>query len=106
MLAFDHAAFLNFSVFLVLVARQREIAGRAQADTLAVDDLFGNRDLVRLGVDIEEAVASGDFGRMVASHPPEIVAVPLKDVVGRVKVVPPDLDVVRTARAVGISFGD
>ena len=43
---------------------------------------------------------------MVANRPPDIVAVPLADVVGRTKQVPTDLDLVRTARALGISFGD
>lgn len=37
---------------------------------------------------------------------PDIVAVPLADVVGRTKQVQTDLDLVRTARALGISLGD
>jgi hypothetical protein len=43
---------------------------------------------------------------MVASHPPDIVAVPLEAIVGRTKHVPLEYDVVRTARAVGMSLGD
>ena len=43
---------------------------------------------------------------MVAFHPPEIAAIPLADVVGKTRTVPPDFDVIRTARAMGISLGD
>ena len=43
---------------------------------------------------------------MVANRPPNIVSVPLEDIVGRTKQVPLDLDLVWTARALGISFGD
>jgi 6-phosphofructokinase 1 len=49
---------------------------------------------------------AGQFGHMVAFHPPDIVAVPLERVVGKTRNVPLDFDVVRTARAVGISLGD
>jgi ATP-dependent phosphofructokinase / diphosphate-dependent phosphofructokinase len=42
----------------------------------------------------------------VAFHPPHVETVPLADIVGRTKLVPSDGDVVRTARAVGIGFGD
>ena len=37
---------------------------------------------------------------------PELVAVPLASVVGQTKKVPLDLDVMQTARATGVSFGD
>lgn len=60
----------------------------------------------RFGGKAVDLVLQEQFGLMVASHPPDIVAVPLEKVVGRTKLVPPDSDVVRTARAVGISFGD
>jgi 6-phosphofructokinase 1 len=43
---------------------------------------------------------------MVASRPPDIVTVPLEDVVGKQKLVPVDFDLIRTARALGIAFGD
>ena len=43
---------------------------------------------------------------MVANRPPDLVAVPLAEVVGKRKLVPLDLDLVRTARALGVSFGD
>jgi 6-phosphofructokinase 1 len=43
---------------------------------------------------------------MVAFDPPEMTAVPIEEAVASVKRVPIDSDVVRTARELGISFGD
>jgi 6-phosphofructokinase 1 len=43
---------------------------------------------------------------MVANHPPDLVPIPLQDVVGKVKTVPLDNDLLTTARAIGVSFGD
>jgi 6-phosphofructokinase 1 len=60
----------------------------------------------RFGARAVELVLAGQFGHMVAFHPPHIVAVPLEKVVGRTRNVPTDFDVVRTARAMGVSMGD
>ena len=60
----------------------------------------------RFGGKAVECVMNGEFGKMVAHQPPDIVAVPLEDVVGKQKRVPLDFDLIRTARALGISFGD
>jgi ATP-dependent phosphofructokinase / diphosphate-dependent phosphofructokinase len=60
----------------------------------------------RFGARAVELVLAGTFDHMVAFHPPDIVAVPLEKIVGRTRTVPHDFDVVRTARAVGISLGD
>ena len=60
----------------------------------------------RFGARAVELILEGTFDHMVAFHPPEIVAVPLEKIVGRTRTVPPDFDVLRTARAVGISLGD
>jgi 6-phosphofructokinase 1 len=60
----------------------------------------------RFGARAIELVMDGHFGHMVAFHPPNIVAVPLEQVVGRTRFVPLDFDVLRTARAVGISLGE
>jgi hypothetical protein len=43
---------------------------------------------------------------MVANNPPDILPIPLADVVGRTKTVPLDSDLIRTARAIGVSLGD
>ena len=45
----------------------------------------------------------GVFGRMVANNPPDIVPIPLADVVGKTKTVPLDYDLLATARALGVS---
>jgi len=60
----------------------------------------------RFGGKAVELVLRGQFGKMVANHPPELVPVPLGEVVGRTKVVPLDYDLLQTARMMGISFGD
>ena len=60
----------------------------------------------RFGARAVELVLARDFGAMVAFHPPDIVSVPLERVVGRIRTVPSDFDVIRTARAMGIGFGD
>jgi ATP-dependent phosphofructokinase / diphosphate-dependent phosphofructokinase len=60
----------------------------------------------RFGARAVEILLAGQFGNMVAFHPPDIVAVPLEKIVGRTRNVPLDFDVIRTARAIGISLGD
>jgi 6-phosphofructokinase len=60
----------------------------------------------RFGARAVELVLEGQFDHMVAFHPPDIVAVPLEKIVGRTRNVPIDFDVVRTARAIGVSLGD
>jgi 6-phosphofructokinase len=60
----------------------------------------------RFGARAVELLLEGTFGHMVAFHPPDIIAVPLEKIVGRTRNVPTTSDVVRTARAVGISLGD
>jgi 6-phosphofructokinase 1 len=60
----------------------------------------------RFGARAVELLMEGRFDHMVAFHPPNIVAVPLEKIVGRTRTVPPDFDVIRTAKACGISMGD
>lgn len=60
----------------------------------------------RLGGKAVELIQRGVFGKMVANHPPDIVPVPLADVVGRNRTVPLDYDLLTTARAIGISLGE
>jgi hypothetical protein len=43
---------------------------------------------------------------MVAFDPPDIVAKPLAEVMGRVKTVPGNFDLLVTAKALGVTFGD
>ncbi len=58
------------------------------------------------GVKAFEMVLNGEYGKMVAYHHPDIVSVPLKEVIGGEKLVTPDSALVKTARGIGISFGD
>ena len=60
----------------------------------------------RFGGKAVELILKGQFGKMVANHPPDLVPVPLGDVVGKTKTVPLDNDLLTTARAMGVSFGD
>ena len=60
----------------------------------------------RFGAKAVEHVKHGDFDTMVAFAPPDIIARKLEDVVGRRKTVPLDSDVIQTARAMGVTFGD
>jgi 6-phosphofructokinase 1 len=60
----------------------------------------------RFGAKAVELVINGQFGMMVANRPPDIVPVPFQDVVGRMKTVPPDSDLIVSARTLGVSFGD
>lgn len=60
----------------------------------------------RFGGKAVELLVSGQFGTMVANHPPDLVPIPLGDVVGRFKTVPLDYDLIHTARAIGVAFGD
>jgi 6-phosphofructokinase 1 len=60
----------------------------------------------RFGAKAVDLARRGDFGKMVASHPPDIVPTSLGEVVGRTKTVPLTHDLIQTARAIGMSFGD
>jgi 6-phosphofructokinase 1 len=60
----------------------------------------------RLGCAATWLVHAGDFGKMVAVQGTEIVAVPIEAAIRTPKLVPPDCDKVRTARDLGVSFGD
>jgi len=60
----------------------------------------------RFGGKAVELVRRGEFGTMVAFAPPDIVARPLEEVVGKTKTVPMDFDLVQTAKALGVTFGD
>lgn len=60
----------------------------------------------RFGVEAVNAVADGDFGKMVALRTPEIVRVPLDEATRNQRLIDPDGAMVAAARDVGIHFGD
>jgi len=59
----------------------------------------------RYGVAAVQMIGAGQAGMMAALQPPDIVPVWIKDAVGKIRTVPPDGNVVQTARALGISMG-
>jgi phosphofructokinase-like protein len=60
----------------------------------------------RFGGKAVELVRRGEFGTMVAFDPPNIVSRRLEEIVGRIKTVPMDFDLLLTAKALGVTFGD
>ena len=60
----------------------------------------------RFGGKAVELIKEGAFGTMVAWDPPDIISRPLQDVVGKTKRVPLDFDLLLTAKALGVTFGD
>lgn len=58
------------------------------------------------GTNAVELIAAGKFGQMVAMHPPNVVDVPIAKAIGRLRTVPLDGPMIRSARALGISLGD
>jgi 6-phosphofructokinase 1 len=60
----------------------------------------------RYGAGAVNLVMDGKFGEMVCLRTPNIESVPIAEAVGGLKLVPLDGDLVRTARQIGIAFGD
>ncbi len=60
----------------------------------------------RFGVRAAELAAAGTFGGMVALRGDDLITVPLKQVAGKIRLVPPDHPLIAAARAVGTCFGD
>jgi 6-phosphofructokinase 1 len=61
---------------------------------------------LRFGAAAIKCVKEGEFGYMVALDPPDILTIPLEEAVKEPKRVPLDGDVIATARALGVSFGN
>jgi 6-phosphofructokinase 1 len=60
----------------------------------------------RFGGAAVQAIADEKWGHMVALQSPHIVTIPIEEALREPKRVDPNHDVVKTARATGISFGD
>jgi phosphofructokinase-like protein len=60
----------------------------------------------RFGVSAVDLIAKGQFGQMVALRAGRIVGVDMARAIGHLKAVRPEGELVRTARAIGIGFGD
>jgi 6-phosphofructokinase 1 len=68
----------------------------------ALDRLLG----LRFGAAAVRALDEGEDGIMVGLQPPDVVYVPLEEATRRLKTVPLSGDTIRTARDLGINFGD
>ena len=60
----------------------------------------------RLGTACVEAIQKEQYGTMIAVRGMEVVPIPIEEVAGRKKLVPPDHEWVESAKAVGTCFGD
>jgi ATP-dependent phosphofructokinase / diphosphate-dependent phosphofructokinase len=60
----------------------------------------------RYGAYAVELISKGEFGNMVASINDRIVAVPLKEVGGKLRLVPPDHSLIEKGTKMGICFGN
>lgn len=60
----------------------------------------------RFGAHAAEMLAQGTYNHMVALKGSQVTSVPLEQVAGKVKLVPLDHPLIRTARQVGTNFGD
>lgn len=60
----------------------------------------------RFGAAAARLIRKKKFGYMVALQDGKMVPVPLKEVAGKLKTVPPDCEIVRSARDLGLSMGD
>lgn len=60
----------------------------------------------RYGIAAAELAVAEEYGRVVVLRGQSILHVPIEDVGGKVRPVPADGEMVKAARAIGISFGD
>jgi 6-phosphofructokinase 1 len=60
----------------------------------------------RYGSFATECIADGCFGNMVAIDRNELTTVPLAEVGGKLRLVEPDMGLIKKARNMGVSFGD
>lgn len=58
------------------------------------------------GASAVDLIEAGNFGKMVAFQGTRVTAVPIASAIERLKTVPPNDTLMRTARAMGISLGD
>jgi 6-phosphofructokinase 1 len=94
----------------------KEIAERTKKDTRSLvlghlqrggcPTTFDRLVALRFGAAAIRFIAEGRTNVMVASRPPDMVAVPLKEAISRLKTVPVECDTILTARDLGVCLGD
>jgi 6-phosphofructokinase 1 len=67
---------------------------------------FDRNLATRLGGHATDLIARGEFGKMVSLQDDKITSVPLEEVAGKLKLVPPDHDLIIQGKRMGISFGN
>ena len=60
----------------------------------------------RFGVFAVEMIADGAYGQMVALTPQGVAPVEIADAIDQIRTVPPDGELVRVGKALGVCFGD
>jgi 6-phosphofructokinase len=60
----------------------------------------------RFGVTAAELLHQGKYNRMISLKGVDVTSVPIEQVAGKLKLVPPDHPLIRAARRVGTNFGD
>jgi ATP-dependent phosphofructokinase / diphosphate-dependent phosphofructokinase len=60
----------------------------------------------RFGTHAADMMAEGKYNRMVAMRGGAVTSVPIEEIAGKIKLVPPDHPLIRAARGVGTNFGD
>jgi len=60
----------------------------------------------RFGAHAVELIANEKFGRMVAKKGEDLTSVPLAEVGGKLRLVPPDHSLIKKGRRMGVCFGD
>ena len=60
----------------------------------------------RYGAAAVHQLAEGAYGRVVVMQGGKLTTIPMSQTAGKIRQVPPDHEIVRTARSLGISFGD
>ena len=88
--------------------KEPEFVRKAYGMDNKVTEDFGRRCLLatRLGTACADMIDKGQYGVMVAARGDSVKAVPLEDVAGKLKYVPPDHAWVATARRVNTCMGD
>ena len=59
----------------------------------------------RFGAKAVELIVREEYGHMVAKKGPDIVSVPLSEVEGKLRLVPPDYPLIKKARSMDVCFG-
>lgn len=60
----------------------------------------------RFGINAAKLIIEEKYGYLVAMQNDKVVPVPLKEIAGKLKSVPPDCDMVKEAKMLGITFGE